>query len=193
MHSMFVIPGCAGAFRTVLFTSRDITFEHDTLTEDLDFTYRLHEQYHRVVYDCRAISYTQDPARLSQYINQMRRWYGGGWQNLRKHWGIIRKPNSSLVLSLMYMEGLIFSVLLFVGPLFFPLSTVILACFYVLLMVGVGVYGFITRKRSDLIYYAPTYILLTYLHAFIFLEQFWKEIIQGKTNLVWFHPERREL
>jgi cellulose synthase/poly-beta-1,6-N-acetylglucosamine synthase-like glycosyltransferase len=193
LNAMFVIPGCAGAFRTQLFTDKYITFEHDTLTEDLDFTYRLHKQYLKVVYDRRAISFTQDPARLSQYINQMRRWYGGGWQNLRKHWHIIQKPNSSFILSLMYFEGVIFSVLIFVTPLFYPIQALILAGLYVCIMLLVGVYGSITRRRLDLIMYAPLYIVLSYLHAGIFLEQFWKEIVRGETNLVWFHPERREI
>ena len=39
---LFVIPGAAGVFKVADF-KKNITFEHDTLTEDLDFTYRLHK------------------------------------------------------------------------------------------------------------------------------------------------------
>ena len=37
INFILVIPGCAGAFRTRVF-KEFITFDHDTLTEDMDFT-----------------------------------------------------------------------------------------------------------------------------------------------------------
>ena len=92
--ALFVIPGCAGAFRTEIFR-KHIRFDHDTLTEDLDFTYKLHENYFEIIYNRKAIAYTQDPATLGEYINQMRRWYSGGWQNLKKHYWLLKKPGNS--------------------------------------------------------------------------------------------------
>ena len=56
---MFVIPGAAGAFRTEVF--KTLGFDHDTLTEDLDFTYKLHKFGHKIKYDKKAICYTTDP------------------------------------------------------------------------------------------------------------------------------------
>ena len=47
----------------------------------------------------------------------MRRWYSGGWQNLKKHYTVISKPNNSLQLALTYFEGLVFSFAIFVFPL----------------------------------------------------------------------------
>lgn len=192
INALFVIPGCAGAFKTEIF-KQHIHFDHDTLTEDLDFTYKLHEQYFKIAYDKRAIAYTQDPATLPQYINQMRRWYCGGWQNLKKHYRIFGKPNNSLQLALTYAEGLIFSValflLFFINIRFFQL----LILPYLAFMLFLGIYGWITRRRPDLFYYSPLYMILIFVHAAIFLEQFWKEIILNRTNLSWFHPERREI
>jgi cellulose synthase/poly-beta-1,6-N-acetylglucosamine synthase-like glycosyltransferase len=82
---VLVIPGCAGAFRADLFRSGQIKFDHDTVTEDLDFTYKIHLMGKRVQYESRMISYTQDPPTLRSYTNQLRRWYSGGWLNLTKH------------------------------------------------------------------------------------------------------------
>lgn len=192
IHSIFVIPGCAGAFKTDLFKG-EITFDHDTLTEDLDFTYKLHERYYEIVYAQKAVSYTQDPATLSSYINQMRRWYCGGWQNLRKHYSIVRKPNNALQLSLTYIEGLIFSVALFLFPVIDLRFFAFFMPPYLVFILSLGAYAAIVRRRWDLLYYAPTYIVLIFLNAYIFLEQFWKEIILRRSNLVWFHPERREI
>lgn len=192
IDAVFVIPGCAGAFKTDIF-KKYINFDHDTLTEDLDFTYKLHRNYLKISYNKNVISYTQDPARLSEYINQMRRWYGGGWQNLKKHYSVFGKPNNALQLSLTYIEGLIFSTALFIFPIinirFFKYFLIP----YLVFLIGLGIYASILRKRWDLLFYSPTYIILVFVNAWVFLEQFWKEVVLGKTNLVWFHPERREI
>jgi biofilm PGA synthesis N-glycosyltransferase PgaC len=192
LDAIFVIPGCSGAFRTKTF--RDVIhFDHDTLTEDLDFTYKFHELGLRIAYAKDAVAYTQDPATLGSYINQMRRWYSGGWQNLRKHFRVIRQPNNVFQLSMNYIEGFVFSIAFFLSPLlnirFFEYFLIP----FLLSILALGGYAALTRKRWDLFYYAPTYIVLVYINAYIFLEQFWVEIILKKSNLVWFHPERREI
>lgn len=190
IDAVFVIPGCAGAFKTDVF-KKYIKFDHDTLTEDLDFTYKLHKNFLKIAYNKKVIAYTQDPARLSEYVNQMRRWYGGGWQNLKKHYSVIGKPNNALQLSLTYIEGLIFSAALFIFPIinirFFQYFLVPYLAFLLLL----GLYAAIVRRRIDLFFYSPTYLVLVFVNAWVFLEQFWKEIVLHKNNLNWFHPERR--
>lgn len=190
--ALFVIPGCAGGFRTDVFRQY-MSFDHDTLTEDLDFTYKLHKNYFKIVYNRHAIAYTQDPAALKEYINQMRRWYCGGWQNLKKHWKIVGlKPNNSLQVTLTYAEGLLFSAVMFIFPFInFHLFTIMLIP-YAVFIAGIGIYASISRHRIDLLYFSPLYLLLIYIHAAIFLEQFWKEVVMNQTNLIWFHPERRE-
>jgi cellulose synthase/poly-beta-1,6-N-acetylglucosamine synthase-like glycosyltransferase len=192
IDAVFVIPGCAGAFNTAIFKEY-IKFDHDTLTEDLDFTYKLHKNYFRIVYNRKAVAYTQDPATLSQYVNQMRRWYSGGWQNLRKHYSVISKPNNSLQLSLTYFEGLVFSLAMFIFPLInIKFFAFFMVPYFVFLLI-LGLYGAILRKRLDLLLYSPMGIVLVFVNSYIFLEQFTKEIILGKTSLVWFHPDRREI
>jgi biofilm PGA synthesis N-glycosyltransferase PgaC len=192
LDALFVIPGCAGAFRTDVL-KRIIRFDHDTLTEDLDFTYKLHENYLPIVYNRNAVAYTQDPATLGEYVNQMRRWYCGGWQNLKKHHSLIKKPSNSLQLSLTYAEGLVFSVILFLLPLVNIVAFAFLLVPYVLFLLFLGFYAAIIRRRVDLFLYSPLYLILIFINSWIFLEQFWKEVVMGKTNLVWFHPTRRDI
>ncbi len=192
LDAIFVIPGCSGAFRTEIFR-KVIRFDHDTLTEDLDFTYKFHELGFRIAYAKEAVAYTQDPATLNSYINQMRRWYSGGWQNLRKHVDMMHQPKNVFQLSLNYIEGLVFSVAFFLAHL---INIRFLEYFYIpffLLVITMGAYAAITRRRWDIFYYSPTYIILVYVNAYIFLEQFWVEVVLKKSNLVWFHPERREI
>lgn len=189
LNALFVIPGCAGAFRTNLL-KKELAFDHDTLTEDLDITFKLHGKNRRIVYDDAAIVYTQDPASFSSYINQMRRWYSGGWQNIKKHYRIFQKPTNALQLSLTYIEGLISSVLLFVTPILNIQAFLLVIGIYIAFGIILGTYAAITRKRWDLLLYSPLYVVLTLTNAWIFLEQFVQEIIIGKKNLIWFHPER---
>lgn len=192
VNFMFVIPGAAGAFRTELFKA-NIHFDHDTITEDLDFTYKFHKLGLKLAYDRNAISYTQDPATLPQYINQIRRWLGGGWQNLLKHFTVINEPVRALELSLIYIEGLVFSALLLIMPFINWYYSVYFLGAYFVVIVALAVWAAIKERRLDILWVIPAFPLVIFINAWIFLEQFIKEIILGRKNLVWFHPDRVNL
>lgn len=187
---LFVIPGAAGVFKTADFR-KYISFEHDTLTEDLDFTYRLHAQDLKVHFDRRLVAYTQDPATLHSYINQMRRWFGGGWQCLLKHKKLATvQPKVALELSIMYAEGIVFSVLLFVLPFLslaffknFVLSYFALATLF-------AIFAAIKEKRPMLLIAPIPYTVLVVVNAYVFLEQMVKEVFLRRKNLSWFQPKR---
>jgi len=189
---LFVIPGCAGAFRTSVFKN-NISFDHDTLTEDLDFTYKINKLGLDIVYDREAVVYTQDPNTLRSYINQIRRWYSGGWQNLLKHKSIAKKPIKAMELSMVYIEGLIFYPLMFIIPILSIKAFYHLLVSCLILVLSFGLYSAIQRRRVDLFLYSPLYIFVAYINSYIFIEQFVKEVILKKKNLRWFHPERREI
>jgi biofilm PGA synthesis N-glycosyltransferase PgaC len=189
---MFVIPGAAGAFNTAIFREK-ISFDHDTITEDLDFTYKLHKQGLSIGYNRLAVVYTQDPAKLSSYINQMRRWYAGGWQNLLKHWDVIERPIRAFELSLIYVEGFIFSILLFLIPFINILFALYLGACYVLMAFIFACFVAARERRPDILLSPPLYLCISYINAYIFLEQFIKEVILRQKNMLWFKPERTQL
>ena len=186
---LFVIPGAAGAFRTETFR-KTVVFGHDTLAEDLDFTFKFHERGLKIKYDTEAVVYTQDPMTLPSYINQMRRWSGGGWQNLLKHYRKVNNPASALELSLIYFEGLVFSFLFFLMPLINIWLTACLFIFYFLMLQVLAILAAVKEKRPDLLSAPLPYLLLIYLNAYIFIEQFFNEFLFKKKNLKWFQPER---
>jgi cellulose synthase/poly-beta-1,6-N-acetylglucosamine synthase-like glycosyltransferase len=192
LNFLFVVPGSAGAFRTKIF-KKYIGFDHDTLTEDLDFTYKLHWHNLNLVYNRKAIVYTQDPSDLKSYINQMRRWYAGGWQNLIKHINIIRRPIQALELSMMYIEGLVFSVLLVVLPLISIYTAAAFLFLYLLILPIFAVGAGLKDKRTDVLFFFPLYPIIAFINAWVFVEQFLKEIIFKKKNLVWIQPKRINL
>lgn len=187
---LFVIPGCAGCFRTKNFKEL-VKFEHDTLTEDLDFTYKMHTVYSKIVFEKKAFVYTQDPFTLYAYINQIRRWYSGGWQNLKKHLPkIISRPLPAMELSLMYIEGITFSVLLFLMPFLSLKFFGYYLLFNLLFVISISIYAAIRRNRIDLLLYSPMYMILIFVNAVVFLEQFTREIVLGRKLSIWFKPER---
>lgn len=190
MSFLFVIPGAAGAFRTKVFND-SISFDHDTVTEDLDFTYRLHKQGLKVFYDRRAVVFTQDPTTINQYINQMRRWFGGGWQCLLKHYALAtRDPQVALELSLMYMEGLAFSALLFVLPFLSLRFYITIVLSYFVTATIFAIFAVWKERRIELLLVPIPYLFVVYIHAYIFLEQFIKVVIFRRKNLIWFKPDR---
>lgn len=191
IHFIIVIPGCAAAFRTDIFRE-NVTFDHDTITEDLDFTYKLNERGFKIKYNKKAMVYTQDPADLKSYICQMKRWYGGGWQNLKKHLNIVEHPQSALELSLTYFEGIIFPLAMITLPFFSitVFSRVIL--FYLIVSCAISVYAAVISRRVDLIFYVVPYLVIMLINSAVFLTEFIKELILKKKNLIWFQPARRE-
>jgi peptidoglycan-N-acetylglucosamine deacetylase len=190
INSLFVIPGCASAFRSKLFKVF-IDFEHDTLTEDLDFTYKIHQLNMKIAFCPKAVVYTQDPDNLSSYMNQLRRWYVGAWQNLLKHWKNVRRPGRIMEVFFGYGEKSIFSVMIFVMPFininYFKTLVITVLLFSLVVSSIAGV----KRKRWDLLIYSPLYIFIMYINAYVFMETFVKEIILKQNKLSWYKPERR--
>jgi peptidoglycan-N-acetylglucosamine deacetylase len=191
---IFVIPGASCAFRTEPFR-KYVGFDHDTITEDLDFTYKLHKNNQKIKYNDKAIVYTQDPDTLTSYIGQMRRWYGGGWQNLIKHFNedLIDDPRRVIELSLIYIEGVVFSVLLFIVPII----NIILALkifFMLTLIVAIeAVYAAIREKRMELLLVPFIYPVMMYINSWVSLEEFVHEGLKRDHQMTWFHPERRSI
>jgi hypothetical protein len=123
----------------------------------------------------------------------MRRWYGGGWQNLLKHFRLARRPINALELSFIYIEGLFFSLTLFLFPLVSLASIKYFFAPYFVFIILLGCWSAAKRKRFDLLLYSPGYIVLIFINAWVFLEQFIRVILLRQKNFIWFKPERAKL
>lgn len=190
IDALFVIPGCAAAYRTKIF-KKHISIDHDTLTEDLDFTYKHHKKDFKIAYSKKAIAYTQDPATISDYVTQLRRWYGGSWQNLLKHYDLLKKPKNALELSLIFTEGIIFPLVLLAALLF---NQKVFAMFYIsyfMTTLYFAFYGAFRDKRLDVLLIVPFHLFISFINYAIFIEQFLKEFVFKKNNLIWTQAVRR--
>lgn len=189
VNAIAIIPGCAGAFRTEFFR-RHVGFDHDTLTEDRDFTMKIHRSGMRIAYARDAVVYTQDPTTLGAFIGQTRRWYGGAWQNLRKHHG---RPGHDAPMGrflLLPLLALVLGPALWTVPLWGGWPGAV-AC--VLSVAAICALAGWWRERVDLVLCFPLMIATSLLRMVLFLEQFLQQIALGRRDAVWYQPPRQAL
>jgi cellulose synthase/poly-beta-1,6-N-acetylglucosamine synthase-like glycosyltransferase len=194
INSIIVLPWCATWFRTKFFKEK-ITFDHDTIAEDLDFSYKInnYKTHKYIVFNKNAKVYTQDPNTLSSYIHQLKRWQWWGWQNIKKHIPDVNKFFFIFEISMSYIEWLFFAFVMLLLPIInlkYYINGLFLFFTYTTIL---GIYWAIKRKRIDLFFYSFLLIILSYINAYIFISEFYKQIIKNNKSLVWFKPDRRNI
>jgi len=81
---VMIVPGPIAALRREAIEKVEC-FSSDTFAEDFDITMEILEQGYKVEYEDDAISYTDAPKNLEDFMKQRRRWYRGMLQVLDKH------------------------------------------------------------------------------------------------------------
>ncbi|KON33024.1 hypothetical protein AC477_02110 [miscellaneous Crenarchaeota group-1 archaeon SG8-32-1] len=81
---VMIVPGPIAALKREAVEKVGL-FSNDTFAEDFDITMKILEQGYKVQYEDTAISYTDAPKNLEDFMKQRRRWYRGMLQVLDKH------------------------------------------------------------------------------------------------------------
>lgn len=81
---VMIVPGPIAALKREA-VEKVGSFSNDTFAEDFDITMKILEQGYKVEYEDTAISYTDAPKNLEDFLKQRRRWYRGMLQVLDKH------------------------------------------------------------------------------------------------------------
>lgn len=189
-----VAPGCASVYRSSVIRSLD--WSGGTLVEDMDLTIQIHRRkLGRVRYASQAISNTQDPQCLRDYIGQITRWYSGTWQVMR----LRRLPRGGqrvdLECGLLVGESLAFSVLVMLLPLLALLwPEAVLRCLFIdqLVATTLAIVTAVRLRRLDVLLWCPTFIVIRVINCFVWVRTFWTEVVRGKSLEVWFTPQRYE-
>ncbi len=84
-----VVPGAIGAWRTSA-VKKGGCYPVNTVAEDADLTMNLLEQQYKVIYDDRALAFTEAPATARSLMRQRFRWSFGILQAVFKHRGGVR-------------------------------------------------------------------------------------------------------
>ena len=112
---VMVVPGAIGAWRTSAVREGG-GYHTNTVAEDADLTMNLLEQGYEVIYEDRALAFTEAPVNMDGLMRQRFRWSFGILQALFKHRGAITKRRAMGLFAL--PNTLIFQILL---PLVSPL------------------------------------------------------------------------
>ena len=153
-------------------------FTTDTLAEDCDLTMRLHKHGYLVRNCTDAISYTEAPETIRQFLKQRFRWSFGVIQSFWKHRDAVFNPKYKNFGMVALPNILIFQMIL---PILAPLADLILA----LSLLAAG-FGIIQSSISHIILY---YIIFTFVDvagaalAFAFEKADFKK-------LLWLIPQR---
>jgi cellulose synthase/poly-beta-1,6-N-acetylglucosamine synthase-like glycosyltransferase len=152
-----VVPGAIGAWRTAPVRAGG-GYHTNTVAEDADLTMNLLEQRYKVIYEDRALAFTEAPINADGLMRQRFRWSFGILQAVFKHRGAIMNNRAMGLFALPNI--LIFQILL---PLVSP---------FIDLMFIAGIVNYALDK-----YFHPEtastdslYKLLTFFFAFLLID-----------------------
>ena len=177
LNCITVVPGAIGAFKKEAIIKAG-GFTTDTLAEDCDLTMRLHRSGYQVRNCNEAISYTEAPETMKQFLKQRFRWSFGIMQCFWKHRDAVFNPVFKNFGMVALPNILIFQIIL---PFLAPLADIILLLS--LLAAGIGI---IQADISHIVWY---YFIFTMIDvagaalAFAFEKEDYKK-------LVWMIPQR---
>ncbi len=172
-----VVPGAIGAFRKDAIIKAG-AFTTDTLAEDCDLTMRLHRTGYKIRNCNEAISYTEAPETMRQFMKQRFRWSFGVMQSFWKHRDAIFNPKYKNFGMIALPNILIFQMIL---PFLAPLADLIL----LLSLLAAG-FGIIQSDISNIIFYYFVFTLVDIAGAalaFAFEKEDYKK-------LLWMIPQR---
>ena len=154
---VMVVPGAIGAWRTAA-VKQGGGYHTNTVAEDADLTMNLLEQGYWVIYEDRALAFTEAPVNMNGLMRQRFRWSFGILQAIFKHRGAIAKRRAMGLFAL--PNTLVFQILL---PLFSP---------FIDLMFFAGIINFFYDKHfhPEAASPASLYKLLTFFLAFLIID-----------------------
>jgi cellulose synthase/poly-beta-1,6-N-acetylglucosamine synthase-like glycosyltransferase/peptidoglycan/xylan/chitin deacetylase (PgdA/CDA1 family)/spore germination protein YaaH len=154
---VMVVPGAIGAWRTSAVQAGG-GYHPDTVAEDADLTMNLLEQGYAVIYEDRALAFTEAPVNANGLARQRFRWSFGILQAVYKHKAAIRNRRAMGLFALPNI--MIFQILL---PLVSPLID--------LMFVAGVVHYFIDKHfHPDTTSTNDLYKLLTFFLAFLVID-----------------------
>lgn len=177
LNCITVVPGAIGAFRKEAILKAG-GFTSDTLAEDCDLTMRLHRNGYHVRNCNEAISYTEAPETMRQFMRQRFRWSFGVMQCFWKHRDAVFNPRYKNFGMVALPNILIFQMIL---PFLAPLADLLL----VLSLLAAGL-GIIPADISNIIFYYFIFTLIDVAGAalaFAFEKEDYKK-------LIWMIPQR---
>jgi biofilm PGA synthesis N-glycosyltransferase PgaC len=128
VRAVNIVPGPIGVFRRDAL-SRVGGYDSDTYAEDADLTLKLLTDGWHIVYENRAIAYTEAPEHLLDLLKQRYRWTRGILQALKKHSSALLSPRKRFAtwasLQSMLFEAIAWPLMNVFGNLFFSITALL--------------------------------------------------------------------
>jgi cellulose synthase/poly-beta-1,6-N-acetylglucosamine synthase-like glycosyltransferase len=128
VRAVNIVPGPIGVFRRDAL-SRVGGYDSDTYAEDADLTLKLLTDGWHIVYEHRAIAYTEAPEQLLDLLKQRYRWTRGILQALKKHSSALLSPRKRFAtwvsLQSMLFEAIAWPLMNVFGNLFFSITALL--------------------------------------------------------------------
>ncbi|HJX02111.1 MAG TPA: glycosyltransferase family 2 protein [Candidatus Humimicrobiaceae bacterium] len=193
LKSIIVVPGCATVYRSFIFDR--IEFPTGTLTEDMDFTFTMHRMgFSKMIFEEKAIVYTQDPNNLRDFTKQLIRWYSGFWQVVRKHNIPWQGQALDIEVAMLATEGLYngLLVILFMFSVI-PLATldrlsifnIPLAVDFFLFFLPTVIWSSVSDKDYRRILFIPHFYFLRFLSCLVFFVSFFRGFLSIEKEYIW--------
>jgi peptidoglycan-N-acetylglucosamine deacetylase len=154
---VMVVPGAIGAWRTAAVKTGG-GYHTNTVAEDADLTMNILEQGYSVIYEDRALAFTEAPVNMDGLMRQRFRWSFGILQAIFKHRGAIAKHRAMGLFAL--PNTLIFQILL---PLVSPLIDL-------MFVAGIFEYLYDRHFHPEAASAASFEKLLTFFLAFLLID-----------------------
>ena len=177
LNCIVVVPGAIGAFRKSAIIEAG-GFTSDTLAEDCDLTMRLHRCGYKINNSSTAISYTEAPETLKQFMKQRFRWSFGVIQCFWKHRDALFNPRFRNFGMVAMPNILVFQMIL---PFLAPLADLIL----ILSLLGAAA-GIVVASLPHILLYYIIFSVVDIAGAALAFA-FEKEDLK---KLVWMIPQR---
>jgi cellulose synthase/poly-beta-1,6-N-acetylglucosamine synthase-like glycosyltransferase len=187
-----VAPGCASTYRTDILSKLD--WNGGTLVEDMDLTVQIHRRgLGRIAYAPEAVTHTQDPRHIREYIGQLTRWYSGTWQVMRLHRIPFGGQRIDAEFALLLLEGGFYSSAVLLLPLLlwmWPATVLRVFLFDQALWLGLASVCAISLRRWDILKNLPSFVLIRMINCVVLISTFWLEIVRNKKQTQWFSVGR---
>ena len=184
LNTIYVVPGAIGAFRADILRATG-AYDTDTIVEDMDLTLKILKTGKRILYEKEAVSYTEAPESITEWVRQRRRWYGGTLQTIFKHRKGWWKYGTMSFVGFPY---LVLSTLIVPIILGFWLGILLAFALAMVLELFTSIIGVaLDREDPKLILYSPLFLGYRYLIDFVRILTFW-DVLRGQSS--WHRSER---
>ncbi|MCL6479060.1 MAG: glycosyltransferase [Peptococcaceae bacterium] len=194
MRCILVAPGCLAVYKADVL--KKLSLDGDTLTEDMDLTIQIYRRkLGRILYDAKLLVDSHNPQNLKNFYMQVRRWYIGFWQNVRKHSMMKKLSPIDLEVGIFLLESVVTGLLLLLIPsaiLLYPKPTCVLILINWLVVIGVSTVAGIYLRRWRIILWSPLFVYMHLINLITFLSAFLGFFVLSPRTMkeAWYFQER---